>query len=321
MSGVDPSSALNQGRLIEGVAAIQYSGCATISFDIVGGADVMVPRPMSTIFFELEIEALPGAKAPDELADAVWDAAEERIWKVVGERREAAPILEREYLEQARYGYSKPSATALPFVFPQLAGCCSGSAAVFYHWMELAIAIDWKKISEQLLPRYGYRTRNAPRPLVEQAWMPSDTFAAFGTPTLYLLYAGTHGYDISFDNNDPLRWDDLSATDQRRVQVVALTRDCRCPFCLGLKERGARFPKLVDESQDPAPLIRAMELMQGDGQALREQAQAALLALGSWADLKPPDEVAVLADWLEDRGARVEPRPLIGMTVNQDLWR
>ncbi len=84
---------------------------------------------------------------------------------------------------------------------------------------------------DEALSRVRIKPKTAPRPLVEQVWRPSDTFGVFGTPMFYALFASPRGFGISFDEGDTARWEHLSATDQSRVQIVSLTRDCRCPFC------------------------------------------------------------------------------------------
>ncbi len=42
---------------------------------------------------------------------------------------------------------------------------------------------------------------------------------------LYRLSAETRNYGISFDENDSLCWKDLSRSDQRGIQIVALPCD------------------------------------------------------------------------------------------------
>jgi hypothetical protein len=273
---------------------------------------------MGGIGFTIEITPQADAGDPQSLLDEVWEAIEHNIYHHNGGRPETRTILnDSDYMAYQPENW-QATETELFFSFRDMAGCCHLSMDAYYHWATLATAnLSSVGYLQEICQSHGYKLKDDEWCVPRQVWRPGDVFCALpgpeGKTELYGIYCYDGEFGLNSDEGLHLEFSELPETEQTRLRALVLTGDCQCATCVELKDE-----QIDPISPDQYPLIpTALACLRSEqGTALARAASHKLRAANSSWSKPLSDELLVLHDYLEEQGAAISNRSLIGLLLN-----
>lgn len=208
-------------------------------------------RHMGGIGFSLALTKTGGDDAPtvEELHGEVFPALAKAV-KALAKGKAYRQVTE-EYIDLCEEdGESVRSGDQLFFAFRDSGGC-SLSMVASEHWFRLVIAALREKPDAPLdafVARRGWRITTKPESLTKLLGKSRDPLVEV-RGVLYLAgRSGKKPYIETDDGLDALAFDELSAKDRARVEVVLTSRVCPCVPCEAL--RAGKRPALPKGKAD-----------------------------------------------------------------------
>ncbi|MBK7586716.1 MAG: hypothetical protein IPI67_41835 [Myxococcales bacterium] len=260
---------------------------------------------------------------PTELATALWDAMVTRFAVLAPNDWPRLEYYANETASEALdEGVWCEEDDSLELIFAQ--GSCSSSADRTIHFIEHLLAREGEGLNERVALPLGFRL----------TWEPIDAFElarhstfpqVFVAGCLYDLRTLTIGNELRApiwyygrDGGEDAPFDSLAPDERTRVKLAAVTGQCTCEPCMGL-----RAEIEVPSERADRDLLEAFAAMAGDdvARALCREAAEPVRAFGqaAWRDSpRGPPALAALSQHLRARGLEPGALALSGLvTVNE----
>jgi hypothetical protein len=227
--------------------------------------------------------AVAGSGDRAALHAAVWTAGREFIHRYTAAASYAGAL---DYVDGAvRAGEERgtwgPAGDTLAWSFTDHAGRATRSAALWKHWLELALAADWTRVTE--LAADHTLTVTDPRPDLGLLLAGADTFVTVRSDVWSADEEGLHGDDRYL----PLA--DLD--DAERAGHAGALRRCRCAMCTMLRPEPDVTAVMLDALTRPQTRASAAWYLVRAHRATAETLLAVLRSGdGAMADLVPTVE-------------------------------
>jgi hypothetical protein len=276
---------------------------------------------MGGIGFAIEIRRVsPEASPVNAVHYKLWEMIEREIRQTLEDP--GNEITTSEYLGDQAYeglqegggGEWSASETELGFAFRDLAGLCSMSMYASLHWS--IMAFTW--IKPFLDEVDGWTLGDAP-PIGPRLVRNSSPPLAYLKRGMFAIVRRERGKprepEAGFGDDTSLTWTELDDEDLARVEWSALTGLCQCDLCLTYHANWARSTYQPVAHVDAARA--AWALLESDGKAELEAQVLDAVRAWPWDDDAGPPELAVLSDWLAERGAELPPDALGAMVMTR----
>lgn len=206
--------------------------------------------------------------------------------------------------------------SSISFVFKDYAGCCNLSCEVALHWTRLTLGTLATPPASN-----GYRVVGPALDLRSELVRGPDYPAVYVRSGLVAVVRRSPGVEpapgeeVAFGDSRLVDAGSLSPTDREKVDWAGMTGQCLCDVCVYLRSRVTPVKHRTTVKKGIRAVRAAWGRLADAPDDLVTRAHSGLLP-ASWAHDAPPEGLAVLADWLEERDAAVAIDVLAGMVCN-----